>query len=227
MGDAEVEWQFEAQDLRLVEGWLRDRAIPSAPNQDHLDTYLDTADCRLERDGYSARLRRAEGAPVVATLKSLGDVDEEGLSVRLELEEEIALTDPLDLAHAPGVVGRRVRDLVGERELHPLFDVDTRRSVFPLSAGGELLLDDTTIREPGGGKLLGRLQRVEIEVPEDAVTAVRPLVDSLRRDLALQPAESSKYEAARALSGLDRPDRTMSGSPAGPILDPSSRKDDS
>jgi inorganic triphosphatase YgiF len=226
MSDAEVEWQFEARDLRLVEGWLNDHAIRPAPSDHHVDTYLDTADRSLDRDGYSVRLRRRDGAPVVATLKSLGGAREGGLTVRLELEEELDLAGPTDLAQAPGVVGRRVRDLIGDRELIPLFDVATRRSVFPLSSGGELLLDETSIAEPGG-KLLGRLQRVEVEVPESAVAAVGPLVESLRLDCGLQPAVTSKYEAARAAIGLDRTHRVMPGAEAEPILDRSPRKDDS
>jgi inorganic triphosphatase YgiF len=226
MSDAELEWQFESQDLRVVEGWLHDHAIQAAPNDDHVDTYLDTADRRLDRDGYSVRLRWRAGAPVVATLKSLGGAREGGLTVRLELEEELGRAEPAELAQAPGVVGRRVRDLVGERELIPLFDVGTRRSVFPLSSGGELLLDDTSIEEPGG-KLLGRLQRVEVEVPKSALAAAGPLVESLRLDCGLEPAVTSKYEAARAASGLDRPHRVMPGSASEPILDRSPRKDDS
>ena len=204
----EIEWQFEAPDLAAVERWVEQSspvegvAISRSDADDHLDTYLDTADRRLDRAGYSVRLRRRTGRPVVATLKSLGSAKPGSPLVRLELEEELDADDPAAVARAPGPVGERARDLIGSDKLEPLFDLMTRRRVFALEPqeppGGDLLLDETEIREPNG-PTVGHLHRVEVELPEPAVSAIRPLVDRLQHELGLEAAKLSKYEAARAI----------------------------
>jgi triphosphatase len=215
--DAEVEWQLDAPDLRPVLRWIEATSaagategvtIASAHTVNHVDTYLDTADRRLDRAGYSVRLRRSRRSPAEATLKSLNGAGPTGPRIRRELAEHVELDDPSAVASAPGAVGERVRALVGSRELVPLFDVQTRRRVFPLVVAGmpsgELLLDDTAIREPGSGRILGRLHRVEVEVPPSAVAAVEGLVDKLQTTFGLQAALLSKYEAALAATGRSR-----------------------
>src|SRR5437764_13189532 len=95
--DSEIEWQLEAQDLRLVLRWIEtataDRVegvtIAAGPTINHVDTYFDTKDRRLDRAGYSVRLRRARRAPVEATLKSLEGSTPDALRIRRELAEEI------------------------------------------------------------------------------------------------------------------------------------------
>jgi inorganic triphosphatase YgiF len=213
---AEIEWQFDAPDLRPVVRWIGSAAasdgadrIKIAPGRsdNHIDTYLDTEDRRLDRAGYSVRLRRSRRPPAEATMKTLDDARPDALRIRRELAEQLELDEPTAIAHAPGPVGERVRDLVGRRKLVPLFELHTRRRVFPLAAAGtpsgELLLDETAIREPGG-RILSRLRRVEVEVPESAVGAVGPLVEELQKACGLQPVVLSKYEAALAASGWHR-----------------------
>ena len=215
--DAEVEWQLDAPDLRPVLRWIEATSaagategvtIASAHTVNHVDTYLDTADRRLDRAGYSVRLRRSRRSPAEATLKSLNGAGPTGPRIRRELAEHVELDDPSAVASAPGAVGERVRALVGSRELVPLFDVQTRRRVFPLVVAGmpsgELLLDDTAIREPGSGRILGRLHRVEVEVPPSAVASVEGLVDKLQTTFGLQAALLSKYETALAATGRSR-----------------------
>jgi triphosphatase len=209
--DSEVEWQLDAQDLRPVARWLEHAqldgiSIRRGETTSHVDTYADTNDRRLDRAGYSVRVRRSRGA-AEATLKAVGKVRPDALRVRRELSEQVELDEPAAIAHAAGPVGERVRALVGPRKLRPLFSVRTRRRAYPLSAAeapsGELLLDESTIRAPDG-RVLGRLRRVEVEVPESAVATVGPLVDALRHACGLQPALFSKYEAALAASGSNR-----------------------
>jgi len=204
----EIEWQFEAPDLEAVERWVEQASpvegvtISPSNGDDHLDTYLDTGDGRLDHAGYSVRLRRRPARPAVATLKSLGSAKADSPLVRLELEEELEADEPAAVVRAPGPVGERVRDLIGSDELVALFDVLTRRRVFRLepreAPTGELLLDETEIREPDG-PTIGHFRRVEIELPESAVSAIRPLVERLQLELGLEAAKLSKYEAARAI----------------------------
>jgi CHAD domain-containing protein len=227
---AEIEWQFDAQDLRLVQRWIEGLpvagadpiAITAGGTVNHVDTYLDTVDRRLDRAGYSVRLRRARRPPHEATLKSLDGAGPEGLRRRLELAEPLERDEPGAVAEAPGPVGERVRALVGNRELVRLFDVQTRRRVFPIAANGapsgELLLDETVIREPGG-PILSRLRRVEVEVLETALAAVSPLVERLQQTCGLQPARLSKYETALVASGRPRSEPETFGPTA---IDPTS-----
>jgi len=212
--DAEIEWQLDAQDLGVVLRWIESSAaatdgISIAPPRtlDLVDTYLDTEDRRIERAGYAVRVRRERRLPPEATLKSLDGASPDALRIRVELTEGLEVGEPAAVAGAPGPVGSRVRALVGPRRLVPLFDLHTRRRVFPLAAAagaaGELVLDETAIRLPGG-RVLGRLRRVELETSAAAVGAVRPLVEDLRRVCGLQPAALSKFESGLAATGRAR-----------------------
>jgi CHAD domain-containing protein len=211
--ETEIEWQLDAQDLRLVARWLETNAaaapltVTPGQTRNHVDTYLDTEDRRLERAGFSVRVRRSRRLRPEATLKSLNGAKADGLQMRLELEEVLDDAEPTAVTDAPGEVGRRVRALVGSRRLLPLFDLQTRRRVFLLAAGGtpsgELLLDETTIREPGG-PVVSRLRRVEVEVPETALDTAGAFVDDLRRACGLHPAALTKYEAALTATGNPR-----------------------
>src|SRR5436190_13629960 len=184
--DSELEWQFEAPDLRPIRRWIDaaatsgDGRVTIAPGTtiNQVDTYLDTPDRRLERAGYSVRVRRRPKLPAEATMKSLArnGAGADGLVARLELAEELDVDEPAAVVNAPGPVGERLRALVASRGVVPLFDVQTRRRAFRLTAGthrGELALGDTAIREPSG-RILGRLRRVEIEAPEDALDDLAP-----------------------------------------------------
>jgi triphosphatase len=232
--DSEVEWQLEAQDFRPVQRWIErtnadaagDVQITSNGTINQVDTYVDTEDRRLDRAGYSVRLRRARGKRPEATLKSLDPIGDDALRVRLELAEELDEDDPSAIARAPGPVGERVRALIGARKLVPLFDVQTRRRIFPLVAAGtpsgDLLLDETAIRDPSGA-VLSRLRRVEVEVPESSVEAIAPIVRSLQAACGLQPAVLSKYQAALVASGEQRAEAEQFGETAIAPTDPIGR----
>src|SRR5580765_2369012 len=204
----EIEWQFDALDLRLVQRWLAalegrtDLAVGvEAPaNRSLVDTYLDTDDWRFRRAGFALRLRRVgrrRGAE--ATLKALvpSESDAEPRN-RLELSELVDRGDPHLLRDSTGPVGERVRAVAGKKQLLPLFEVRTRRRTFALTLNGlppaELALDETAIAsadESGAA----RLRRVEVEVPEASLAALGLFVERLRDECALQPARLSKYEA--------------------------------
>jgi CHAD domain-containing protein len=215
--DTELEWQLDAQDLRPITRWIEAAAADGSDSVaiagshivNHVDTYLDTKDRRLDRAGFSVRVRRSRRRTPEATLKSLSRADDDptGPRIRLELEEPLDDGDSAAVKRAPGPVGQRVRALAGPDQLVPLFDVQTRRRVFPLSAAGEpsgeLVLDETTFREPGG-RILSRLRRVELEAPEQARVAVEPLVERLRIACGLQPAVLTKYESGLLASGIPR-----------------------
>jgi hypothetical protein len=73
---AEIEWQLEVQDLPPVLRWLEQArvdgasgvAVGRASSVTHVDTYLDTRDRRLDRAGFTVRIRRAPELPPELTL---------------------------------------------------------------------------------------------------------------------------------------------------------------
>ena len=226
----EIEWQFDAVDLRSVVRWLSEPAgweeeglgpvrVAPAGSDNHVDVYLDTDDRRFHRAGYALRIRRPTrrdcrgGEAALKALESAAAPP--GLRARREVSETIAETDPSSLTQAPGAVGERVRAVAGTKPLLSLFEVRTRRRLFSVEADGatpgEIGLDETGIR-PADGAPPARIRRVEIEVPEDAVDALEPFVALLREACGLQPAGLSKYQAGLVSADL-RPPRPESFGP--------------
>ena len=238
---SEVEWQFDAADVRPVERWLRAR-VPEAradPAQEapdglpiagetlvvaearpvtHVDTYMDTPDWRIHRAGYSLRIRRERGV-AQATLKSFSPPSE-GLRRRREVSETLPSEDPEELRRSEGPLGQRIRAVVGGTSLGPLFEVRTRRRAFDLTldgaAAGEVVLDETTI-PVGNGSTPARLKRVEVEVQEPFMETVSGFVEAMRDECGLRPASLSKYETALLSRGL-QPDRPLELGPT--LIDP-------
>src|SRR5271170_1583731 len=96
----EVEWQFDALDLRPVDRWLAAlpgrppppgrpalSTLPRAPRR-LVDRYLDTDDWRIGRAGFVLRIRRRAGHHE-ATLKDTRPAGPGGLRQRLEVTEPL------------------------------------------------------------------------------------------------------------------------------------------
>jgi CHAD domain-containing protein len=210
----EIEWQFDAVDLRPVDRWLRSRLdAPAAPGEaqvghpstaQHTDLYADTEDWRVHGAGYVLRLRR-QGGRMEATLKSQAPAHD-GLRTRTEISEAIRALDLDALQRGEGPVGRRVGAVAGGRPVRRVLTVRTRRTVFPLHRDGqrvgEVALDATSIPIDGDREPV-RLRRVEVEMDEPTKELLRPFVDRLREGCGLRPAGVSKYEAGLLAAGFD------------------------
>ena len=214
----EIEWQFDALDLRPVLRWLNSaegppdgqamEVVANGNGVTEVDLYLETDDWRFHRAGYALRIRRlGRRREAVATLKGLGpaSADGPGLRSRHELSERLGGADPQTLLGASGPVAVRVRAVAGNKPLLPLFEVRTRRRAFFLKIEGlppgEIALDETAIRPNSGGSP-ARLRRVEIEVPSATLQGLEPFVHELRDACALQPAGPSKFDAGLLSSDL-------------------------
>ena len=174
----EVEWQFDADDLGSVEGWLgEDRSASGlvaspASTKNLRDTYYDTEDWRFHRAGYALRVRR-DGKRVEATMKALVPA-EDGVRRRREISEPLRSGGMKTLRSARGPVGERLRSLAGARDLLPLFEIRTRRRVFELRPEGEPASADASSAEVvvgPAGDIRGR--------EDDAVPAEEVAVDAL------------------------------------------------
>ncbi len=226
----EVEWQFDAIDLRPVERWLAaitgalpNGALPSgalprtgagsgaplaasARSTKHLvDTYVDTEDWRVSRSGYVLRVRHA-GALGEVTLKDTASATA-GLRKRVEITEALP-EHGIETLGTEGPVGKRVHALAGVRPLRPVLEVRTTRQPYDLLVGGETVaevaLDETAI-SAGNGQRPTRLCRVEVEVVPRWAEALAPFVEQLRGSCGLQPATLSKFEAGLLAEGLEVP----------------------
>jgi triphosphatase len=219
--DIEVEWQFDALDLRPVERWVARlmgetstvigpenpgwRAVADAPVS-IVDRYLDTEDWRIGRAGYVLRLRhKARGDEV--TLKGLSDAGPtDGLRRRVEITEKT--TEGAEWLRLDGPVGSRVAAMIGRRPLRHVLEVRTERRPFDVWIGqtpvAELALDETVIAaytdEPPA-----RLCRVEVEVQAEWTDVLTPLVDDLRTSCGLWPARLSKFEVGMLAHGMALP----------------------
>jgi CHAD domain-containing protein len=205
----EIEWQFDALDLRPVERWLSMLPTLSLEGDEHqtitalakpprrlIDSYLDTDDWRLARAGFVVRTRR-RGRQDEVTLKDMQSAGAGGLRQRLEVTEALPAAGVGALGRE-GPVGRRVHAVAGHRALRQVLQVRTRRRPFALRVGGvdaaEVALDDTMI-VVGNGQRPMQLRRVEVEVRPEWLDALEPIVQQLRAACGLQPASLSKFEA--------------------------------
>ena len=218
-GPVEIEWQFDALDLRPVERWLAGlpslaveagdggtvTALAKTPRR-LVDSYLDTDDWRLARAGFVVRTRR-RGRNDEVTLKDTRPAEGSGLRQRLEVTETLP-DDGVTALGPSGPVGRRLRAIVGSRRLHEVLQVRTRRRPFALRVGGadvaEIALDDTVI-VVGNGQRPMQLRRVEVEVHPEWLNALEPMVEQLRSSCGLQPARLSKFEAGLLAMGQEIP----------------------
>ena len=212
----EVEWQFDALDVRPVGRWLsanppgRIPSVATCETREISDGYFDTDDWRIYRAGYALRIRcTKEGDKAEATMKRLDSVNgKAGVRNRREISEPLDGPEIDALNGATGPVGERVRTLAGPEALRPLFEVRTRRSTYGLMLdgirAGEVALDETAIpldeeAEPA------RLRRVEVEVEPEAFDRLEPFVELLREECRLSPAVASKYESGLFARGISPP----------------------
>jgi len=215
----EIEWQFDALDLRPVERWLAALPTLAVETSDGgtvtalartprrlTDSYLDTDDWRMKRAGFVVRIRH-RGRHEEVTLKDTRPAEGSGLRHRLEVTEALP-AGGVGALGTEGPVGRRVRAVAGARPLHEVLQVRTRRRPFALRVGGEdvaeLALDDTAI-VVGEGERPMHLRRVEVEVRAEWMGTVEPIVEQLRLSCGLRPAHLSKFEAGLLAVGRANP----------------------
>jgi len=211
----EVEWQFDALDVRPVGRWLEngvgeEPVIVPGETREITDTYLDTEDWQIYQAGYALRLRRVEGKNrVEATMKLLvSEGEAPGLRSRREISEPLDSAEPGAFDDDSGPVGKRISALAGPKRLRTLFEIQTHRNTYGLilegSEVGEVALDETTIPLENDAEP-AHVRRVEIEVEPDAVLRLEPFVERLRDACRLSPATASKYEAGLFARGLAPP----------------------
>ncbi len=163
------------------------------------DTLWDTTGRQLSASRNAVRLREGGAQPLV-TLKGPGSVTE-GVHEREELELP---TTQLEPAGWPTEIRERLRELVGDEQLQPIFEIHNHRRVWPLLEDGrvvgEVALDRGSIEAGGRSQPLHEL---EVELKGGAGRNILSSIsEMLRRRLPAEPEDSSKFERGVAL--LDR-----------------------
>jgi len=204
----EVEWQFAAPDLERTLRWLQSANVPGyqvvpGSSKQLDDTYFDTSDWRIHRARFTCRVRR-KTSEAELTLKSMADAVG-SMRSRTELTEPLLLEDAGTPSAAPGACGEMTRLIGGRHTLVPIFSLRTNRTTFELYDDGgrlgEIAVDDTSI--PVAEDAPARLQRIEVEVDAAAVARAQRFVDVLIAAAGLEPAGTSKFEAALLATGLE------------------------
>jgi CHAD domain-containing protein len=223
----EIEWQFDAPDLEVVQQWLakcaQGQEITVQPDKtcQQQDTYCDTADWRISQAGYTLRVRRI-GDQAETTLKSVVSAEKGKARHRREINEDLPTPAPTEdalslLQHAQGDVSRRARALAGAHPLRRLFELHTQRQVYQLriagEPAGEIALDETCIIARPRGKEV-HLQRVEVEVQDDKNANLAAFVIEMCQACELRPAMVTKFEAGLLAQHLTPPPAPHFGSPA-------------
>jgi len=217
--NTEQEWQFSAPGLDAARAWLAarprdrdDRRLAVQPTLELTDTYFDSPDWMIFRAGFALRMRSertgADGVQTEVTLKSLSK-PQNGLARRTELSQRVHGADMNAVIASNNGIGERIRELIGERPLKPLFRANTRRERQRLLEAGsdiplaEVDLDETYIEAPSGAST--ELKRVEVECLNATPAALEPFVAQLRDAAQLEPVEMSKFSAGLLAAGLDPP----------------------
>lgn len=160
------------------------------------DTLWDTASRELSSSRHAVRLRQGGKQPLV-TIKGPGSVVA-GVHEREELELPAAQPEP---SAWPAQIIERLRELVGDQQLQPIFEIRNHRRTWPLLENGtivgEVALDQGTIEAGGRSQALHEL---EVELKG---AAGRRLLDSVAelvlRQLPAEPEDRSKFERGIAL----------------------------
>lgn len=213
--NTEQEWQFAAKGLDAARAWLAsrpaepsDRRLSVRPTLELTDTYYDSPDWMIYRAGFALRLRQERagksGERTEVTLKSLS-APRNGLARRTEISQRFDDADMETVLASANGIGERIRELIGERALMPLFKANTRRerqqlleadSDLPLA---EVDLDETSIEALG---VTQQLERVEVECLNATPEALHPFVEQLREAAHLEPVAQSKFRAGLDAAGL-------------------------
>ena len=218
----EVELKYAVRDARAVEQLLDgDRlgelVVGPWATTDVVDRYLDTADLRLETEGWNARLRTTDEGTSI-DLKSLDDVAVEpeagrrpqGGSLRRRIEWSGPATESLDPTEWPESAARaRLAALAGAMPLEERFTLrQTRRERELRGTGGWAILSLDDVGVEHGGRLVGRFGALEIEMKGGDDQLLDRVGELLESSGAVDDAPASKLEAALTLlahAGIDVP----------------------
>lgn len=162
----ELELKFRGSDLSALRGWL-DRQLPRQVGQRWrrmaiADRYFDTVDDALAASGYGARVREHDGQYSLTLKSDLGSVG--ATHQRNEIVGPAG--NSLDPDSWPSSVAKTlVVATAGERMLVEKFRLRQRRDEREaMVGGGRVLLSLDRVEVLAGGRVIGVLRELEVEL---------------------------------------------------------------
>jgi len=166
------------------------------------DTVLDTADRAISTALHALRVRR-DGTLVYLTLKGPPGDTTGARHAREEWQELMPADAVDDRARWPTEIRTRVEDLIGDRPLESIVEVDNRRRTWDLLHSGEVIaelaLDEGMIAAGGRAQ---PLHEIEVEIK---AAGAEPHLEAIEQRLkqALRLADEPLTKLARGLRLLD------------------------
>ncbi len=201
----ELKYRVE-NDETLLKIWedkkLSEIEVKGSRSEDRLRTfYLDTASGKLKKNKIALRVRTGAGK-VEATVKTL--VKAEGAYHRRE-EYNVFLkeftTNPRPEVFAHLEIGKLLKEVVGEEEVHPTMETDIFRRKFLIKSGEclvELALDAGSVKAIGKEEQFRELELELVSGPEEPLLS---LGQEIMGKYNLEPEEISKFERGLRLLG--------------------------
>lgn len=160
---------------------------------DLVSTYFDTSDHRLQKNGWSLRVREW-GGQYIQTLKSAGEQIED-LHHRHEWDQPIEGTTPNLQWFTQNELREHITRLIGDQPLITLFKTKFIRKQwdlkFPDGAFVELVLD---LGEVDTGTRRDALHEIELELKTGNPNKLNEIADILRQTIPLTVETRSKAE---------------------------------
>ncbi|CAN5652324.1 hypothetical protein BH23CHL7_BH23CHL7_02210 [soil metagenome] len=202
----ELELKYDATDLPAVAAWLDERFPPDMGGWTDArltDRYFDTPDYALARAGYGARLRRQDGRLTVGLKR---DVKVDGPRHRRR-ELDGPASAALDPARWPASEPRDiVEQLCGGRPLVERFSLRQSRRERRIDVNGaELLLSLDDVRVAVGGRQVGRLRGLEVELVGGRKRALARLARQLEASGLVEAQPLSKMQLGHGLAAAELP----------------------
>lgn len=202
----ELELKYSVDDPEALLAWLDDH-LPPAPGgtgwQDSIviDRYFDTAGGALAAAGYAARLRERSGTTIVGLKWDIGVSD--GIHYRHELEAPATLAlEPT--AWPPSDVRELVRRVVGAQPLIERFVLDQlRRERQHELDGCRVLISMDRVNVQHGGRRLGQLQQLEVELLDGEASVLAALGRRIAASGLVRPEMRGKLATAKRMAAAD------------------------
>lgn len=198
----EVELKYLVTDKLVSEKILQDKYLVSIMDKDSREiinmdaVYFDTKD-RVLSDAKIAFRVRKEGNKIIATLKWNGSADE-GLHTREEINIPVAdesfMNAPSIHIYDESPIEGLLKNLVGEKKLIPLFEMNFIRNQMRVDTGksiSEISLDKGEIKSKNGS---AKILELEIELYSGSQDDIKELGEDLRQRYNLVPENTSKYK---------------------------------
>lgn len=174
-------------------------SIKDADTEETLDmqaVYFDTEDRRLFREGIAFRVRK-EGEVLQATLKWNGS-SEDGMHVREEInvpvDDESKLVTPDIKIFELSEMSQVLEDLVGERKLEPLVNMNFTRRQVRVDTGSSISELSVDLGEILCNGQFARISELEIELFSGSEEDMKELGEKIASKYGLKSENTSKLK---------------------------------